>query len=159
MAAPIFVLAAGALVVGLPFIADALGALLGQQVHHASITEMLLPTGVALAGALLAWVDFGMKTSPQRGLLAWLPAAERLFKNRWYIDHIYQRTVVAVTDFTARVLHMTETRGLDGAGDGVAAGTLALGRGTARTHTGRLPIFIGTAVVVLIAVSLSLALA
>ena len=160
MAAPILVLALGAVVAGLPFIGDALGNLLGRpgEVHHAGLVEMLLPVGVVLAGVALAWIDFGMRTAPQRGVLAWLPAAERLFKNRWYIDALYQKTFVALTDFVARALHFTETRGLDRAGDGIAAGTLATGAAAARTHTGRLPIFVGTALTVLTAVALSLAL-
>jgi NADH-quinone oxidoreductase subunit L len=160
MAGPILVLAALAAVAGLPWIGDALGDLIGKsdQVHHASLVEMILPIGIVFAGIGLAWLDFGAKRAPQRGILAWLPSAQRLFENGWYIDSLYQKTVVALTDTVARALHFTETRGFDGAGDGVAAGVMATGRGAARTHTGRLPIFIGTAVVVVAAFSLFLAL-
>ena len=158
MAGPILFLTLGAMVAGLPFIGDALGRLLGfHEVEHAAFVHMLLPIGIVSAGILLAYIDFGMRTAPQRGLLAWLPSAERLFKNRWYIDTIYQKTFVAATDAIARALHFSETRGFDGAGDAVASGTLAVGRGTARTHHGRLPIFVGTAVVVLTVVALLLA--
>ena len=158
MTAPIVLLTLGAIGIGLPFIADALGHLLGAHVHHPPVTEMILPIAIALAGVGLAWIDFGMRTAPQRGLVAWLPAAERLFKNRWYIDHLYQKTAVALTDAFASLMYRAETQGFDGAGDAIADGTLKVGVGAARTHTGRLPIFVGTAVVVLAIVSLSVAL-
>ncbi len=160
MGLPIAVLAILAAIAGLPFIGDALGALIGRadEVLHVSIVEMILPVSIVLAGVGLAWIDFGMNTAPQRGIVAWVPSVEKVFKNRWYLDELYQRTVVALTDTIARALFFSETRGFDGAGDGVANTTLAIGKATAKTHTGRLPIFIGTAVVVLAVVSILLAL-
>ena len=159
MGMPIAVLAVLAAIAGLPFIGDALGALIGRsdEVTHVSIIEMILPVSIVLAGVGLAWIDFGMRTAPQRGIVAWVPSVEKVFKNRWYLDELYQKTVVAVTDVIARALFFSETRGFDGAGDKVADATLAVGRATAKSHTGRLPIFIGTAVVVLAAVSILLA--
>jgi len=160
MRGPIMFLSIGAVVAGLPFIGDAVAGLLGRphEAHHAEILEMLLPIGIVLAGVALAWLDFGAKKAPQRGILAWFPAAERTLKNRWYIDAFYRKTVIALTNGFARLMYGAETRGLDGAGDAVARGTLSVGRGAARSHTGRLPIFVGTAVIVLAIVSLSVAL-
>jgi len=160
MRGPIAALALGTLVVGLPFVADAIGALIGRpgEVYHAAITEMLLPVAVVLAGLGLAWIDFGMRTAPQRGLVAWLGPVERLFKARWHIDALWRATAVRLTDAIAWISAAFETRGLDEAGDGVARSTLRAGRGAAGTHTGHLPLFIGTLVVVLAIVSLLVAL-
>ncbi|PIE18613.1 MAG: NADH-quinone oxidoreductase subunit L [Proteobacteria bacterium] len=158
MRLPIALLAVLATALGLPLIADPIGRLLGVEAHHAAISEMILPVGVALAGVGLAWLDFGAKSAPQRGLVAWFPGLERLFKNRWYIDACYQKTVIAVSDAIASVAYQAETKGFDGAGDKVAEVTMRTGRGTARSHSGLLPAFVGTAVLVLAIVSLSVAL-
>lgn len=160
MGLPIALLALLAIVIGLPWIGDALGALIGRsdEVVHVSIFEMILPVSVVLAGVGLAWIDFGMKTAPQRGIVAWVPAVEKVFKNRWYLDELYAKTFGALTDVLARALFFSETRGFDGAGDKVADATLAAGRATAKTHTGRLPIFIGTAVVVLAVVAVAISM-
>lgn len=159
MRGPILVLALGTLVVGLPFVADALGALIGRpgEVYHAALVEMILPVAVVLVGAGLAWLDFGARSAPQRGLVAWFPPVERLFRAGWHLDALYRRTVIRLTDAVASLLHATETRGFDGAGDAVADATLRAGRGAARTHTGQVPLFIGTAVLVLAIVTLSVA--
>lgn len=150
MAGVIAALAVLATVAGLPFVADWMGRLLGAsgEVHHAALTEMLLPLGVVAAGVAWAWIDFGREGSPQRGFLAWLPSVEAFFRAGWHLDALYKRTAVALTYWVAKLAYFTETRGFDGAGDAVAQGALRAGAGTAKTQTGRLPIYLGTAVVV-----------
>jgi len=160
MRLPIIVLSIGAVIAGLPFFGDAVGGLLGRadEVHHAGISEMILPVAIVLVGIALAWLDFGARKAPQRGIVAWFPPLEKALKNRWYIDAFYRKTVIRLTNAFARLMYGAETRGFDGAGDLIADGTLRAGRGTARSHTGRLPIFVGTAVAILAIVSLSVAL-
>ncbi|PKN57962.1 MAG: NADH-quinone oxidoreductase subunit L [Deltaproteobacteria bacterium HGW-Deltaproteobacteria-14] len=160
MRAPILVLSIGAVIAGLPFFGDAVAGLLGRphEAHHAAITEMILPVAIVLAGVALAWLDFGGKKAPQRGIVAWFPPLERALKNRWYIDAFYRKTIIRFVNAFAALMYGAETRGFDGAGDALGRGTMKVGVSTAKSHTGRLPIFVGTAVAVLAIVSLSIAL-
>jgi NADH-quinone oxidoreductase subunit L len=134
------------LAIGAGYLGDRIGALIGvEHIHHPSVAEMAPAAILALAGVALAWFEFGRKGSSQLGFVARVPAALRLFRNRWYIDEIYNATIVRASVGLARLCFVTETRGFDGAADGVAEGTAELGDAVARSHSGRLQLYVGVA--------------
>jgi NADH-quinone oxidoreductase subunit L len=47
--------------------------------------------GLAVAGILLAWIEFGRPAAEQKGFVERIPPLTALFSNRWYIDAIYAR--------------------------------------------------------------------
>jgi NADH-quinone oxidoreductase subunit L len=54
--------------------------------------------GLAVAGAVLAWVEFGRSGAKQIGFVERIPPLFRLFSERWYIDHFYGLLVNLVID-------------------------------------------------------------
>ena len=54
--------------------------------------------GLAVAGAVLAWVEFGRSGAKQIGFVERIPPLYRLFAERWYIDHFYRLLVNLVVD-------------------------------------------------------------
>ncbi len=147
MILPIIVLSLGALVIG--FFGDKIGAILHvEHIHHPTIGEMAPAVVVALLGVVLAWIDFGRANAKQRGFVSLVPAAEKLFEKRWYIDEIYNTAIVRPVIMIAKLCYGTETRGLDKGIDSLAYSTAKVGREVARGHVGRLQLYIGVAVVV-----------
>ena len=151
MLAPMMLLAAGAVVAG--FFGDKLGDLLRLSVHHPSLGAMAPAIGVALFGVAVAWLDFGRSGAAQTGFIARVPALQRLFENGWYLDAIYRAVFVKPALALARGLYAVETKGFDVGADQIARGTGGLGGRVARTQSARLPITVGSAMVVLAAVA------
>ena len=157
MLAPIAVLTVGAIGAGL--LGDWMGHKLGMEhIHHPTVADMAPAVVVALLGGALAWFDFGRRRSAQVGSVAHLPAVQRLFVRRWYIDEIYDATIVRFSLWIARLCFGAETRGLDVGADAVARGTRESGEMVAQSHTGRLQLYIGSAIVVVAALALTLGL-
>ena len=150
MKLPMVIVAFGA--VGLGFFGDTIGRLLHISVHHPAIADMAPAVGIALAGVCLAWFEFGAGSASQTGFIAKMPAIERLFRNRWYVDALYRKTFVRLAHAIAGVLYGTETKGLDGGTDQLAHATYLTGNAVANGQTGRLQIYLGTAVIVMAAV-------
>ena len=155
MRLPILLLTLGA--VGLGFLGERIAGLLGiEHIHHPSLAEMVPAIVIALLGVAAAWFDFGRGRARQRGFVAAVPAVERLFAKRWYLDEIYQRLFVAPALALAALCFGTEKRGFDAAGDEVGKGVLSAGRSVARSHTGRLQFYLSVAVVVISGLALYL---
>lgn len=151
MALPIAVLTVGALIAGFfgGTIADtlaiefpSLGDGIGAQIAHVAPA-----VAIALLGVAAAYLEFGRKGAAQTGLVSRSPGLHRLLANRWYLDAIYRRTVVALALGVARLMYGTETHGFDGGADKIASGTIVAGRGTARGHSGRLQLYVGGATI------------
>ncbi len=144
---PVILLTLGTIIAG--FFGDQIGhTLLIEHIHHPSIAEMAPAIVIALLGVLLAWIDFGRKGAAQVGFITRIPAVNTLFENRWYIDVFYKAVFVRMAVGIAKLCYGTETKGLDQAADGLGKGTLETGRGVAWSHTGRLPLYVGAAFVV-----------
>jgi len=111
---------------------------------------------VALFGVTVAWLDFGRAAAAQTGFIARAPALEKLFANRWYIDALYEKLFVNGAVGVARVMYGVETKGLDGGADLIAEGTVDTADAVAHTQTGRLQLYIGTAVAVVALISVYL---
>ena len=76
--------------IGVGFLGDRVGhMLLIEHIHHPTIPEMAPAIVIALAGVVLAWLDFGRRGSRQVGFIARVPAVKTLFENRWYVDAVY----------------------------------------------------------------------
>ncbi|MCB9837989.1 MAG: NADH-quinone oxidoreductase subunit L [Phycisphaeraceae bacterium] len=157
MLAPILLLAIGAL--GAGYLGSQIGHLLHiEHMHHPTISEMAPAVVIALLGIAFAWLDFGRRGARQTGLLARVPSIETLFRNRWYLDEFYNAVVVRAALWLASLCFGAETKGLDGGADAIAEGTVQGGEYVARSHTGRLQFYIGTALVVVAALALTLGL-
>jgi NADH-quinone oxidoreductase subunit L len=146
MQAPILLLALGSCIAG--FFGGRIAGLLGVEAVHVSVGEMIPAIAVALAGVGTAWFFFGRNGAAQTGLVAGIPALQRLFEQGWYVDAFYRGVIVKGVTLLAGGLFFFETKGLDGASDAVGSGTLAGGRAGARTQGGRVQIYIGAAVLI-----------
>ncbi len=155
MQAPILLLAFGAVVAG--FFGGPIANLLGVEEIHVSLGEAAPAVLVAIAGVVAAWLAFGRQGASQRGLVAGKPAVQRLFEQGWYVDAFYRAVIVRAVNLLAGALFFFETKGLDRASDGVGEGTLAAGRAGSRTQTGRVQVYIGTAVLIVAILSFYLA--
>jgi len=154
---PILVLSL--LAIGTGFLGGRIGHALGiEHVHEASIGAMAPAIIIALTGVVLAWLDFGRRGARQVGFIASVPAIQKILENRWYIDAVYNATIVRLAVGVARACFTTETRGLDGAADGVAYGTSGAGRIIARSHAGRFQSYVALAGVIVAALTLYIAL-
>ncbi len=157
MLLPILLLAVGAF--GAGYVGDWIGHTLHlEHIHHPTLVEMLPAIIIALAGIALAWFEFGRKNSKQAGFIAMLPAVQRLFERRWYLDEAYHAVFVRPALWIASLCFGAETKGFDEGADAIARGTLRSGDLTARGHNGRLQFYIGGAVVIVAALVLTLTL-
>jgi NADH-quinone oxidoreductase subunit L len=88
--------------------------------HHASLGLELLLMGVSVGAALLgiwmAWRTFGGERGLEggRGWAERFPTAHRLLLNKYYVDEIYDATVVKGTWATARRLFSFDAGFIDG---------------------------------------------
>ena len=151
MAAPILLLAAGAVIAG--FGGDSIALLLGSEVEHPPLAGMLPAIGVALAGVVIAWFDFGRAGAPQTGFIGRFPAVYRFFQNQWYLNELYDRAFVRPVVAFARACFSVETKGLDNGADGVALATRGMGTKVSLMHTGRLQVYVSVAVLLVGALS------
>lgn len=143
---PILLLVVGSL--GAGFLGDRIGGLLGiDHIHHPTLAEMAPAIAVALAGVILAWLEFGRSGARQTGFVSRVPALRTFFERRWYIDEIYERVFVRAAVAVAKLCYGTERDGFDAGADMVADGTARVGASVARGHNGRLQWYVGGAVV------------
>ncbi len=97
----------------------------------------LLPLAMAAAGVGLAWLEFGRKVAQRAGFVDRMPAVQRLFAQRWYLDHVYRFLLDRVIDRTVSALcHETDNKVIDGGIDGMSRSAAETGRFLAILHTG-----------------------
>ena len=95
--------------------------------HHAWLP--IAAVGLALAGAGLAWLEFGRRGAAQEGFVERIPALRALFANRWYLDHAYRRLLDYVVYGTfSNLFTRNDRRVIDGAIDGLCRATIGGGR-------------------------------
>jgi NADH-quinone oxidoreductase subunit L len=106
--------------------------------HHVVAWAKRLPTYIAVAGIVLAWLMY-MKAT---GLPAKISRAFKplyiFFYNKWFFDELYNNIGVIPAFFIGRKLWKTgDGKIIDGLGpDGVAAAVAGTSRGTAKIQTG-----------------------
>ncbi|MHC1744947.1 MAG: NADH-quinone oxidoreductase subunit L [Syntrophobacteraceae bacterium] len=112
---------------------DAGGSLESWAVDWLPVTAL----GTAIWGAGLAWVEFGRKKASQVGFVERLPRLAALFRERWYLDHMYRMLVDRGIDRgIATLFYQNDNRVIDGSIDGMCKGTVEGGRFIARLHLG-----------------------
>ncbi len=140
MAASLVVLAGVTLALG--WAHGALGRFLtavdpGLAAHTAAHLAWLpyVAIGLALAGVLLAWVEFGRTASARIGFVERVEPVARLFARRWYIDDFYRWFLdrVVYTRLSA-FCDQGDRRVIDGGLDAVARGTVGGSRRLSVLH-------------------------
>jgi NADH-quinone oxidoreductase subunit L len=93
--------------------------------------------GLAVAGAVLAWVEFGRRGAKQIGFVEKIPPLFRLFSERWYIDHFYGLLVNLVVDRgISYICYQNDNKVIDRSIDELAEGTVDGGRIVAFLQSG-----------------------
>jgi len=97
-----------------------------------------LPTlTAAIAGLGLAWFEFGRRGAPRTGFVDRMPVVQRLFAERWYLDHAYRILVDRVVDRSVSAwCFETDNKVIDGGVDGVSRSAVETGSLLALFHTG-----------------------
>lgn len=140
MAGPLMVLAAITLLLGWAHgsLGHFLTAARPNLAGHPSTHLVWLPyvaIGLALAGVLLAWAEFGRRGAARIGFVERIEPLAQLFAQRWYIDRFYRwfldRVVYAVI---AAFCDQNDRRVIDGGLDAVARGTVAGSRRLSVLH-------------------------
>ncbi len=136
MAAPLVILALVTLVLG--FFQDDLHHFIlpgaAEEMHG---PDWLAPVSLSLAAAalIIAWLEFGRKRAPQKGFVEKWPALARFFRQRWYLDHIYNWLAQHVVDRgIAALCNRTDQHVVDGFVHWVARGVVSWGRIAAAGH-------------------------
>jgi NADH-quinone oxidoreductase subunit L len=141
MAAPLIVLAT--VTVGLGFALTPLKRHLGVDLgaaaagagHHGWITPLSLALVAAAVG--LAWLEFGRRGAEQKGFAERLPALQRFFDQRWYLDHLYRFLLdVFVYRIFSGLCTANDRKVIDGSIDAFGRSTLRSGDLMSRLHTG-----------------------
>jgi len=138
MAAPVLVLAALTLVLGWlgGWFTTRLSPLAGHEGPLAFGTGPMAATVLTALGVLLAWVEFGRAGAARIGFAERVPALRSFFGDNWYLDRLYNATVVRLATALSRLARWNEHTVLDGASDGFAAGTVGSGRVLSRLQAG-----------------------
>jgi NADH-quinone oxidoreductase subunit L len=146
MAMPLIVL--GAVTLALGFFAGPLETFLAGAAalsespgaaHHAWLP--IAAVGLALAGAGLAWLEFGRKGAAQMGFVERFPALHELFAKRWYLDHLYRRLLDYVIYGTfSNLFTRNDRRVIDGGIDGMCRATVGSGRLLSFVQSGMLQV-------------------
>ena len=135
------ILAVAAGYFGIPqFLAPVLASPTGESQHEggAAIVMMAVATTLGLAGIALAYVMYVASPQlPDRLAMQW-QQMYRLSLNKWYVDDLYDRTVVQPTHrFAHRLWKSMDVAVIDGAVNGVARGVAWWGWGLRRVQTGQ----------------------
>jgi NADH-quinone oxidoreductase subunit L len=95
-----------------------------------------LATGLALAGVVLAFVEFGRRGARQVGFVERVPALYNLFAERWYLDHFYRRVLDRLVDRgIATLFYKNDNKVIDGSIELMCEGTVESGRLFSTLHT------------------------
>jgi NADH-quinone oxidoreductase subunit L len=136
MLVPLFVLAAGALLVGVLFgpthlFGDYLESTPGLDQGHESSHSPLVPVlsvVVALGGIGLAWLAYVKQPDLPAKLMAAMRNLYELSLNKLYLDEIYQAVLVSPTRFLATVCRVVDQFIVDGVVDLVGWSPVFAGR-------------------------------
>jgi NADH-quinone oxidoreductase subunit L len=159
MRAVVLVLAALTLVLGY------LGAWLGPRLTPAEPahpafafgTGALVALALVAAGVLLAWYEFGRRGAARVGFVERVPALARFFADNWYLDRLYRATVIRWATALSRAAQWHDETVVNGAGDGVASGTVGGGRILALVQNGYVQAYLAVAAVLIAAFAFVLA--
>ncbi len=166
MTIPMVVLAALAVVSGLWNVTGAFGAFMGHGETHSFaeglfgvFTHALPWLSLLLAGLgiLLAYAMYSAKWVSAERIGRMFKPLHTLFSRKYYMDELYENVIVklALLKGLFAGFQMLDSKGVDGAVNGVASGAVAAGRAIRRTQSGQLQLyglFIGIGVLAIIIV-------
>lgn len=142
MAWPLIILATVTMLLGFMkvplehFLTGQTGVLKFHEISHHDwllYTELILAAG----GVVLAWLEFGRPGSAQVGFVERIPALNRLFAERWYMDHFYRYVLNKVVDKgISKLFAQNDNKVIDGAIDGMSKGTVEMGAFLSLLHLG-----------------------
>jgi len=107
----------------------------GHGEHHTDYMVMAFSIGVALLGIFAAWLKYGTSLLPSNVMSKSNPIY-RLLVNKYYMDELYEYTLVRPTHAVARFVLSFDQRVVDGAVNGVAWVASRVGSGLRRLQTG-----------------------
>ena len=141
MGLPLVILSGAAIVLG--FLEIPLREfLLGDKAAHPNEGLVWLPyvsIGLAVAGASLAWFEFGRRAATQIGFVERIPSLKGLFAQNWYLDHLYRKLVDIVIDrIFSRGCSKNEDKVINEGIDGFSRFTLGSGRFFSFLQSGKL---------------------
>lgn len=95
----------------------------GHEFHHSNIV-VLLSIGVGLAGIVLGWMLYGRRTMQKASepdpLQAMIGGLFTCLNRKWYIDEIYNATIVRLTGWLGVLFKVVDKYIVDGILHGVA---------------------------------------
>jgi NADH-quinone oxidoreductase subunit L len=154
MLIPLFVLALGCVLAGLPFFNIFVGSgvegffgeslavggsnTILEEMEHVSMVISLLPTALMLIGWAVAWLFYIARPELPVELARQHSVLYRFLLNKWYFDELYDFVIVRPTLWIGRLLWKGGDGWLiDGFGpDGVSARVLDVTRNVVRLQTG-----------------------
>ncbi len=116
-------------------------------------TGALVALALVAAGIALAWLEFGRRGAPGIGFAERVPALKSFFGENWYLDRLYNATIVRAATALSRAARWHDHTILDGASDGVANGTVGGGRLLARLQAGYVQMYVAVAVTLVVALA------
>jgi len=156
MAAPVLALAALTLVLG--YLGGWFAARLSPGMAHegpfAFGTGPLVALALVVAGIALAWFEFGARGARREGFAERVPALKAFFGENWYVDRLYDATVVRWTVALSRAARWNDHTVLDGASDGVAQGTVWGGRILSLAQSGFVQAYVAVGISVVAALGI-----
>jgi NADH-quinone oxidoreductase subunit L len=153
MAWPVLVLAALTLVLGYlgGFFATRLSPALPYEGPFHIGTGALVALALVAVGVALAWYEFGRAGALGLGFAERVPALKSFFGDNWYLDRLYNATVVRWTLALSRAAKWNDHTVLDGASDGVAQGMVWGGRILSMVQNGFVQAYVAVAISVVAA--------
>ncbi len=91
-----------------------------EAIHHAHYPAMFLSLGVAGLGILLAYLFYYWKKIDVEKVTNAIKPLYNFSLNKWYFDELYDKTAIAFTMFSARVLAWFDANIVDGTVNGSA---------------------------------------
>jgi NADH-quinone oxidoreductase subunit L len=156
MAAPVLVLSALTLVLGYldRFFAIRLSPGAAHEDPFHLGWQALTALAMVAAGIGLAWYEFRREGADRVGFAERIPAVRDFLANNWYLDRLYDATVVRWAVALSRAARWNDHTVLDGASDGVALGTVWGGRILSMVQNGYVQAYIAAAVSVVAALGI-----
>jgi NADH-quinone oxidoreductase subunit L len=156
MAAPVLVLSALTLVLGYlgGFFATRLSPGLPHEGPFHLGTGALVALALVAAGIALAWWEFGRAGAARVGFAERVPALRSFFGDNWYLDRLYDATVIRWAVALSRAAKWNDHTILDGASDGVAQGTIWGGRILSMVQNGFVQAYVAVAISVIAALGI-----
>lgn len=156
MGGPVLVLSALTLLLG--YLGGFFAARLSPGLPHEGPfhfgTGALVALALVAAGIALAWYEFGRAGALRLGFAERVPALKSFFGDNWYVDRLYNATVVRWAVALSRAAKWNDHTVLDGASDGVAQGTVWGGRVLAMAQNGFVQAYVAVAISVVAALGI-----